>query len=332
MYLEPFPVLGLGIAADGSLSPLSSSPELAPNGRMAISSKAPSVFVLQFIVGNNGMQGLDALIVNPDYSLSSYTSTNLGGLADSFDTVTVDPTGQNLYLSGPPGLLVLTADGAFKTVQKLATSSPMVFTPDGKFGFAGVCTNNLPPTGDILSFARAENGTLTQVGSVPPDSCVGLMAVSPDGRYLATGESDSSGEVGIQVYSISPSGTLTAVLSQPFQVTIGHGALVVSVHDLTWDASNTYLLVATGDRRGGGELVGGLAVLNFSGSALTETVEPSEGPMLNVVRTNSFVYAMEGYCFGSCSYGPIVGYSFGNGQLTPLPGSPYSAAGQMVIY
>ncbi len=150
---------------------------------------------------------------------------------------------------------------------------------------------------------------------MPPDSCVGIVAVSPDGKYLATGESDSSGEVGIQIYSISPSGMLTAVLSQPFQVTIFNGALAVTVHDVSWDASSTYLLAATGDRRGGGILVGGLAVLSFFGSALTETTEPSEGPMQNVVRTASFVYALKG-CFGVCSPGPIVGYSFENGQLT----------------
>ncbi len=168
----------------------------------------------------------------------------------------------------------------------------MVFTLDGKYSFAAVCPGP-GPTPAILSFARAADGTLTQVGSVPAGSgCVKTVAASPDGNYLAIGEPDTSGEIDIQIYSIAPRGTLTAALSQPFQVTIGNGTLVVPVRDLTWDASSTYLLAATGERRGGGILVGGLAVLSFSGSALTETTEPSEGPMQSVVRTNSFVYAM----------------------------------------
>jgi hypothetical protein len=325
---------GLAIAKDGSLSPLSWSPAPGPLGYMAVSTKAPSAFVLT--PGINGPAELDALIVNPDYSLSPYTSANLGG-----NFVTVDPSGQNLYLGQsspqPYQFLILTADGAFTAVQTLALSaptySPMVFTPDAKFSFTAVCPD--PGTPTILSFARAEDGTLTQVGSVTPVSCPSTtsiiaappMAVSPDGKYLADIE-----DTGIQVYSISASGTLAAVLSQPFQVTLNNGASVVPVFDLTWDASGTYLLAATGLRILGNDFAGGLAVLNFSGSALTETREPSERtPLQRVVRTDSFVYAMEG-CAEFCGGGPIHGYSFGNGQLTPLPGSPYMSYGQLVPY
>ncbi len=327
-------VAGLAIAKDGSLSPLPWSPAPGPLGYMAVSTKAPSAFVLT--PGINGPPELDALIVNLDYSLSPYTSANLSG---SF--ITVDPSGQNLYLAQSSNqFLVLTADGVFTIAQTLALSaapsSPMVFTPDAKIGFTAVCPD--PGTPTILSFARAQDGTLTQVGSVSLSSCPSIaftespvsgpqMAVSPDGKYLANIEG-----TGIQIYSISAGGTLTAVLSQPFQVTLNNGALVVPVFDLTWDASSTYLLAATGLRILGNDFAGGLAVLSFSGSALTETVVPSERiPLQRVVRTNSFVYAMEG-CALVCRGGPIHSYSFENGQLTPLPGTPYMSYGQMVIY
>jgi hypothetical protein len=76
---------------------------------------------------------------------------------------------------------------------------------------------------------------------------------------------------------------------------------------------------------------GGLAVLSFSGSALTQMGDPTGGPMQQVVRSNSFVYVENG-CPYLCGDGPISGYSFENGQVTTLPGSPYFYFGQMVIY
>jgi len=325
-------VAGLAIAKDGSLSPLASSPEPLPLGSVAVSSRTPSIFVLK----NFFSLEVDALIENPDYSISPYTSTVIDtGGKYQFSTLAVDPTGQNLYLSIAPGyatsgVLVLTADGAFRTVQTLVTGSPvgtLVFTPDGEFGFSSVCPNPQSGSPAVLSFARAEDGTLTQVGSVTSDSCVTANQVSPDGKYLAV-----SGQNGIQIYSISASGTLTALLSPPVPVTACQGAYQARVSSLFWDDSSTYLLGATGIRGGGGILIGGLAVLRFAGSTLTETTEPCQDPLQSAVRSGSFIYAMDGYCFDNCIYGPIEGYSFENGQLTPLPKSPYSYGGTMVIY
>jgi hypothetical protein len=325
---------GLSIGQDGSLSPLPWSPLPGPLGYMVTSSKEPSAFVTG---PSFGPTEVNALVVNTDYSLSWYGDAALGGRF-----LTVDPTGQDLYVQQTPSLqpstvVVLTADGAFTTVQTLALTlqltAPMVFTPDGTFGIAQVCTTASPFVGSLLSFARAEDGTLTQVGSASTSSCgLGVaiggapMAVSPDGKYLANIEG-----AGIQIYSISPSGTLTALLSQPFQVTANSGETVVQVWGMVWDASSTYLLPATANEPNKGFFPGGIAVLSFSGSALTESVEPNGVPVQQVVRTNSFLYGL-GFCMDACAPGPIYGYRFENGQLTPLPNSPYSYFGQMVIY
>jgi hypothetical protein len=149
------------------------------------------------------------------------------------------------------------------------------------------------------------------------------MAVSPDGRYLATEE--------VQIYSIAANGTLTAALSQPYTFTWGAGIQIPTV-DLTWDSSGSYLVAATYLNMGGGFSLGGVAVLQFSGNAVTETAPPTGLAVVRLQRTGSFVYAM-GAC-GKICLANIFGYDLQNGQLTPLPGSPYAYGngGDMVIY
>ena len=94
-----------------------------------------------------------------------------------------------------------------------------------------------------------------------------------------------------------------------------------------------YLLVGAG---GSQHLYnGGIAVLGFSGNALSQTVDPTGGGTGRILRTGSFVYGMRERNTLSCGgpYG-IIGFDFQNGQLIPLSGSPfpYRNGGDMVIY
>ena len=90
----------------------------------------------------------------------------------------------------------------------------------------------------------------------------------------------------VQIYSIASDGTLTPVLPQPFTVTFAGGP--IQIFDLAWDPSGSYLLVATGAPL----FEGGLGVLSFSGSTLTETVQPTGGPVGRIQQTGSFVYGL----------------------------------------
>jgi Putative Ig domain len=81
---------GLQIQSDGSLTLLPSSPESAINGSQFGSSPTlPLLFLLTNI-------NLESLLVNPDYSLTSYSSTPLQ-VNSSYPPPVVDPTGSNLY-------------------------------------------------------------------------------------------------------------------------------------------------------------------------------------------------------------------------------------------
>jgi putative Ig domain-containing protein len=331
--------LGLQILSDGSLMQLPSSPETAiTGGAFAASPTLPFLFEVTSAY-------LQSLLVNADYSLTVISSAPLPGVISNFNYAppSVDPTGSNLYLPGaidssgatgvtiyPIGSGSLQASGNV-AIPNLISQSRMVFTPDGSLAFIATC----PPSdvSNILSFARSSNGTLTLLATLPlaASECVAAMAVSSDGKYLATSE--------VQVYSIASSGTLTAVLSQQFVFSLN--GKVLTVNDLTWDSSGSYLIAGT---IGLAELIpatyiGGVGVLQFSGSALTETVPPgSNGPVIRLQQAGHFVYAME-ECRGipeSCLGIPqaILGYDFQNGQLTLLPGSPYlySNQGDMVVY
>ncbi len=324
--------VGLQIQSDGSLTPLPSSPETAVNGNyFAPSPTLPLLFML-----TEG--SIESFLVNPDYSLTLYSTARLfNGPIGHYLAPSVDPTGSNLYLpgtidiSGTTGIIILPANGSLLPVGTIvvpniptgASNVRMVFTPDASLAFLPLCdtSNNC----SILSYSRGSDGLLTLAATyvMPPNTGAGLLTVSADGKYLADSE--------VQIYSIASDGTLTAVLPQPFIVT--YGGSPIAIDDLTWDPSGSYLFVATGEPL----IEGGLGVLSFSGSALTETVQPTGGFSVGrIQQTGSFVYALV-MCFDRCEGGPygILGFDFQNGQLNPLPGSPYyqyGDGGDMVIY
>jgi hypothetical protein len=345
---------GLQILADGSLTLLPSSPETVITGGAFGSS--PTLPLL-FFIENGPPNYLKSLLVNPDYSLASLSSVALQDGSSPYARPVVDPTGSNLYLPGPIdanntlGITIYQGNGSLQALSSIAIPnvtylSSVAFTPDGTLAFVSTCTagNYGSINGNILSYSRSPDGTLTSgpVNVLPLGVCLAtVLTVSPDGRYLATGNDQQ-----VQVYSIASDGTLTAILPQPFLVSliqnINSG---IPVADMKWDQSSAFLLVSTAGTFAfvPGRLFGGLAVLSFSGNALTETTYPGTGVGTGrILRVGSRVYAMNGCYHPPCSaplpgvYSPygIVGFDFQNGQLVPLPGSPdpYGNGGDIVIY
>jgi hypothetical protein len=334
---------GLQIQSDGSLTLLPSSPEPIAGGP-GFSPTFPLLFEV------TGGPALSSILVNPDYSLSLITSVPIPPIPSYGDNNTdeppvVDPTGSELYLPGyidtseNTGINIYSANGATQSLGTIAIpdityQSRLVFTPDGSLAFIQTCaTDN---NGSIRSYSRSPNGTLTPgpVYALPAGTCDLALTVSPDGRYLADSEQSSAPPYWglVQVYSIAGDGTLTAVLPQPFVVLYTPEGGPIRVDDMTWDQAGSFLVVATD----GGIDAGGVAILSFSGSALSETVYPTGGiGVVYIQRTGSWVYAMAVCHSMFCSVPTgIYGFDVQGGQLNPLPGSPYPYGHQsyMVIY
>ncbi|MGO9306032.1 MAG: putative Ig domain-containing protein, partial [Candidatus Korobacteraceae bacterium] len=338
---------GLQIAGNGSLSALPSNPEMAINGGTYSIGSSPTLPLL-FLVTNLGTSGgpptaLESLLVNPDYSLTLYSSSAPPALGSGPGYApAVDPSGADVYLSGSidskgdTGVLIYTADGSFQSVGSVAvtnlsiegsgaTFTQMTFTPDATLAFIPTCVSG--GNGTILSYTRAADGLLTSAATynLPANACPEATMVSPDGKYLVEWEFNPAV---VQVFSVAADGTLTPA-SQRFTI-MQNAPQPADLYDMVWDSSGSYLIGAL-ELQGtmGG---GGLAVLSFSGSALSQSAPPSEMAAVRIVRDGSYLYL--DYCVaGEC--GGLAGYDFQNGQLTPLPGSPYpygSDAGDFVIY
>ena len=149
--------------------------------------------------------------------------------------------------------------------------------------------------------------------------------VSPDGRYLAEWE---FGPAIVQIFSIGNDGTLMPA-SHRFTIMQGNAPQPANLYDLVWDSSGSYLIGALNLQSifGGG----GLAVLQFSGSSLTQPsgdLQQTAGS--RIVRDGAYFYV--DYCTaGQC--GGLAGFDFQNGQLNSLPDSPYPfEAGDIVVY
>jgi hypothetical protein len=288
---------------------------------------------------------LVSLFVNPDYSLTQISTASLPpippGIQPYYGWPTVDPTGSNLYVpgyidaQGTEGVSIYPANGSLQLVSTMAfpnvlgsLASPtrlIAFSPAGAWAY-------IAPCGSILSYSRSSDGKLTLASTyaLPTNTCASNLSVSPDGRYLADVETvyNSPGGVFIQVYGLASDGTIAPVVNQQFAVLPPDG-----VEDMTWDEASSYLLpmiITAGPS-------GGAAVLSLSGSTLTETSPPTGGGGLYIQRTGSFVYTSRTCYMGvfHClsPVGPN-GFNFQNGQLQPLPGSPYpySFDAPMVVY
>jgi len=308
------------------------------------------------------------MLINPDYSVTPISSATLPPLQYGPNSpiryaLTVDPTGSNLYLSGyidnqgTQGISVYPANGLLNVISTIAipglsgigpessSGKQIVFTPDGAWVYIAPCSLF---NGSIQTYSRNSDGKLTQTSSYAlPTTCASHLAVSPDGKYLADVEEGLSGVppvLYVQVYRVASDGTIAPALNQPLPLSMLGFPWPGTVRGMIWDESSSYLLpmIGTPPSTGTGLDVGGVAALNFSGTTLTENSPPTGGGGFLVQRTGSFVYGNI-----TCTpHTPFVppdpcltplgpnGFLLTNGQLEPVPGSPYpySFAAPTAIY
>lgn len=329
------------IAADGSLSSGGPAGFTPPDGNIVASPTLPLIFAVY--KNQNGGIDVHSVLINPDYTTTLVATTNVmttySYLAGEVG-VAVDPTGTNLYFTGNiiedqsspgkliPGVSIYTANAYPQAVASLSLADHrvgmagdpgignLVFTPDGTKAFAGICPYLPPPDGGsiqtILVFSRAPDGTLAPGPTLDKPRTSGFceFAVSPDGKYLATGE--------VQVYQIESDGSLSPILPTPFIPTFGSPYLGQSIcsSGITWDVTGSYVLVAADCG-----WAGGLAVMNFAGGGLTQTYFPSESFGFDIFPQplRNFFY---GAALTNSQLNGMAGYQLENGALLPIFAAP----------
>lgn len=213
---------------------------LTPNGRRLYVLENNLAKLAGFAVGSGGK--LTALPGSP-YSVPSGTVP---------EAVAVTPNGKYLYTAGFAGsgneidAFSIASNGALSEVPGSPYSvgdytNGLRLTPNGKFLYA----SNQDSTNPITIYAIQTNGTLTSVAA-PANTFGGAgfpcapAVVSPNGDDLYV--DDGCGTSGILGYSISSTGTLTALPGSPYSAPApGAGGTLWDI-DMTPDGEHLYTL------------------------------------------------------------------------------------------
>jgi lactonase family protein with 7-bladed beta-propeller len=180
-------ISGFAVDANGGLTPVPNSP---------------------FATGGAGTGGGGFAINRIVVSGGKYLYASNGGTSD-ISAFVIDPTLGGL--TAVPGSPFPTGATAGFFDLSLAAS------PDGKFLFAGLSSNNA-----VISFSINVDGSLSQAATAdlpaPPDG----MKVTADGQHLAVALPTYVGFGAVAIFSIASDGTLTMVNGLPF---IGAGSV-----------------------------------------------------------------------------------------------------------
>jgi WD40 repeat protein len=209
-------VIGITIAANGSISPVPGPTLTSPASSVAVSPDGRFAYVTtrEFPPGV-GEGGITGLSIEPDGSLSTLSSSPFGDPDDDYEDVAITPDGRFLFATGG-GRIHRFAVGASGALTELTPSlefglNSLTASPDGQFLF-GTDTSSSPS--QLMSLTIGADGSLTENG--PPTELggtgVGFISVGPDGKHVYA---PVEGADAVQVISVGADGRLTVTSSAP---------------------------------------------------------------------------------------------------------------------
>jgi 6-phosphogluconolactonase (cycloisomerase 2 family) len=259
-------------------------------------------------------------------NLTAIAGSQLNGGGVNPVDITVDPTGQFVYMAnyggGISAFTINSVTGGLTAVpgSPFPTAPPIIagqvpgvnsvtVDPTGKFVYAAINQGN-----DISAYTiDSSTGALTAVAGSPfvAGSLPVTVRVDPSGRYAYAANYDSNS---ISAYLINSStGALTPIAGSPFPSGGGPGSLAINT-------SGQFLYVANGNSNdisaySINKSTGALTPL--SGSPFASGAYPGG---VSVHPSGKFLYVT--------TAGTISGYSIDStsGALTPISGSPFAAA------
>ncbi len=316
------------------------------------SSSAGFAFVLN-AVGHT----VTAFKVNGDGSLSATSNSPIPVISNALGAGLAFAAGDLWVSTEIPAQLVsyqINSDGSLKQLNVTQTPN------GGRLHAVGNFLYETTPSGQLLGYAVTSSGTANSVPGSPytgPSGIIRDVAATADGKMLYATVGTATGDL-VQAYLVNPDGSLTAQGSVPigspvdlsqgkgphdsilavagsFVVTaspsdgsvrsflIGSGgtltpAGMTSIPDVpeTIAASGSYVYVATSGRTVYSFFIG-------SGGSVTKVSQVDGGfaPSTMAATHNGSLYVL------FYDPGELTAFSTSNGNLAPLPGSPYSGPG-----
>lgn len=259
-------------------------------------------------------------------SASTFPIQGFGGC-----TLSIDPTGQFLYIADSNGVWGFTVNSTTGVLSTMAGSPfsdgsvlrESVIAPSGKFLYA-ISNNTTLNTISVFTI-NSSNGSLTPIAGSPfPTALNGIaysVVVHPSGKFLYVSFPQSEQ---IAAWSINTStGATTVVPGSPFPSGLTSG-----------DAPNSLLVTPSGGFLYA--LSGAKTVFGYSVDANSGALNPIDGAPFTLSSATDYLAIDPSSQFVYAAYentNTVVGFDINasTGVLTPFTTPPVSAAGVTVL-
>ena len=307
----------------GTLTPVTGSP-FKVDGPLASDPQAVSVAVdptgkFEYVVEFNGNGSNGYLAAYKTSAVSgalTFTSGSPFVVGNQARTVTIDPSGRFVYVANPFSDNIM----GFSINRTTGNLTALSLSPYG----TGTATNPwfvaVDPSGQFLCLAKEAtsqiesfsidpvSGNLTAISTVPTGGSAVSVVVDPSGRFVYVAATL------IYAYTLSPSGSLTAITGSPF--TGGANPVSIAV-----DPSGKFVYTANRDSND----VSGFAIDQNTGALTTIPGAPfpagQNAQGVNVDPSGNFVYV------ANAGENDVSAYSLDpiSGALTTNFASPFAA-------
>ena len=326
-------VIGMTIAADGSISPVPGPTLTSPATSVAVSPDGRFAYVTtrEFPPGV-GEGGITGLSIEPDGSLSTLSSSPFGDPDDDYEDVAITPDGRYLFATGG-GRIHRFALGANGALTELTPSlefglNSLTVSPDGRFLF-GTETSSSPSS--LMSLTIGADGSLTETG--PPTELastgVGFISIGPDGKHVYA---PVEGADAVQVISVGADGHLTVTGSAPAE-TPGTSAVSPDGRFLLhgYDAGSTGLVGSMSIGSGGDLTPLGSTVVWKSGEPTRPQFLPHPTPVASFLIKRGAPGGITKFSAVGSARATRFDWDFGDGTVEknggPLTTHTYRSAG-----
>jgi hypothetical protein len=336
-------IVGYGVNADGSLTPLAGSPyaaSLVQNTSNTNNIVTNGANLYAIAAGDTNLDVFSIAKSSGALTLANTTSAIAGdpNTADiAYSPLALDHTGASLYvgvgtnINGGANVFAVGSSPNAQQVQYLAgpslALSPQVFSPNNQFGYASACSARVE---GFFGFTRASDGTLKAMNLANPQGptgnpgeafCPQRLATSAKG-YLAAvwfpfGYA-SSGPIGtesyVTTYTIDGDGTLTAVANSQVKTASSSTNKVVA----NFDPTGSFLVVA-GD--------GGVQTFAMNANGTLSAVGSPQSAGANF---QDVAWDNSNHVFAANSSQLYV-FNSSTGVLTPASGSPSAGGPELAV-